>query len=100
MLRGCPVTAVISPKLDELRSVFGLAQLTWFQTLKKSAWSWTLTSSPIPNCLRSETSHTWYDGPVNWPRSLLPRRPSGAAAKAERLSHWTAPFVGLMSSAA
>ena len=29
-------------------------------------------------------SQTWYEGPRNWPRSLLPRRPSGAEAKAAR----------------
>ena len=75
---------MIRPKLADERSVFGLPQLTWFQTLKKSAWIWTLTSSLIPNCLRSEMSQTWYDGPVNWPRSLLPRRPSGAEANAAR----------------
>ena len=98
MLRGCPVIPVIRPKLAELRSVLGLPQFTMLKALKKSAWTWSLTSSLIPNCLRSEMSQTWYEGPSNWPRSLLPRRPSGAEAKAARFSHCTAPVVGLIRS--
>ncbi len=90
--------AVTLPKPEPERFVAGLAQFTMLNALKKSAWIWSLTSSVIVNCLRSEMSQMWYAGPRNWPRSLLPRRPSGATAKAAGFSHCTAPVVGLIRS--
>src|SRR5438105_11197155 len=93
MLRG-GLTEVIWPKLALVIVVAGLPRLTWLKALNRSAWTFTAAlrrGSAKP--LRNDRSNTWYAGPTNWPRRLLPRRVSGAAANCDGSSHTSAPVA-------
>src|SRR5215510_16332459 len=93
MLRAGPVFEIV-PKAEFDLLTCGFLKLARLKALNMSAWKRSLNRSVIRNCLRIEKSQSTKFGPRTFPTPLVPRRVSGADAKAAGLIQPLGPGFG------